>query len=524
MFQRLSEVGINGIWIHSVLRMFVHPKNGFPGDRNADQRIEGLQRLVNRAAKYGIKIYLYMNEPRSMERSFFASEPARKEWGGAFEGDLQAFCVSNPEVRNWLTSSVASLFKRVKGLGGVFSITASENYTTCVSHNHHKECKYCKNHSYADLIVNVNKAIEEGVHQGNPNAKVIVWDWGWKESEVKDIIHNLPRTCWFMSVSEWEKTIERGGIKSKVGEYSISTVGPSERTQRHWKWAKERGLKTVAKVQVNASWEQSAVPSLPVMDLVAQHADNLSKESINGIMLSWSLGGYPSANLNLFQNYRQGKKEECLNELAKRFYGKAAVPDIRQAWTFCSEAFQEFPYTIGTLYNGPQHIGPSNPLYTQPTNYAPTMVGMPYDAVKTWCSIYPLEIWVNQMKKVAKGFALGSKHFKQAEIKATGIFAKNIHTEWIRCEVARIHFSSSAQQALFYEARNRWLKEKDPKAVSEMRAAAMEELKLMKEILPLVKEESTIAYESSNHYFYLPIDLLEKYISIQFALKWMKTL
>ena len=32
-----------------------------------------------------------------------------------------------------------------------------------------------------------------------------------------------------MSVSEWDKPIERGGIKTKVGEYSISAVGPGPR-------------------------------------------------------------------------------------------------------------------------------------------------------------------------------------------------------------------------------------------------------------------------------------------------------
>ena len=130
MFRQLAEVGVNGIWLHVVLRTLVKPDDkGFPGDENATHRIEGLNRLVQRAAKYGVKIYLYMNEPRSMEPEWFASTPQRKEYGGAIVKGMQAFCSSNPEVLNWLTRSLHSVFSQVKGLGGIFTITASENYT-----------------------------------------------------------------------------------------------------------------------------------------------------------------------------------------------------------------------------------------------------------------------------------------------------------------------------------------------------------------------------------------------------------
>ena len=40
------------------------------------------------------------------------------------------------------------------------------------------------------------------------------------------------------------------------------------------------GLKTLAKVQVNNSWECSAVPYLPVPDLVEEHLDRLEKAGV----------------------------------------------------------------------------------------------------------------------------------------------------------------------------------------------------------------------------------------------------
>src|SRR5207247_8691507 len=134
----------------------------------------------------------------------------------------------------------------------------------------------------------------------------------------------LVKLVWLMSVSEWWIPIWRGGGKATVGEYSISTVGPGPRASRHWKLAREAGLKCVAKIQANNSWELSAVPALPVLELVGEHAENLSRENIDGIMLSWTLGGYPSANLDLVRRvgtFPRGNREQVLEQMAKEGLG-----------------------------------------------------------------------------------------------------------------------------------------------------------------------------------------------------------
>ena len=73
-----------------------------------------------------------MNEPRAMPKAFFKNRP---DMEGVSEGDYSAMCVSNPIVHKWLTDALAYLFKEVPALGGIFSITGSENLTTCVSHD-----------------------------------------------------------------------------------------------------------------------------------------------------------------------------------------------------------------------------------------------------------------------------------------------------------------------------------------------------------------------------------------------------
>ena len=530
LFRRLQQVGVNGVWLHSVLRMMVEPDDkGFPGDAQAADRIKGLNRLVERAAKYGIKIYLYVNEPRAMDEDYFGASAQRKEYMGPKWGGLNSFCTSNPEVLNWLTRSMESLFSQVKGLGGVFTITASENYTSCVSRNH-KGCERCKDREYSDLIADVNRAIEKGVHKAAPDAKVIVWDWGWRDSECEAIISKLPQECWFMSVSEWSKPFERGGVKSSVGEYSISNVCPGPRALRNWAAARKQGLKCVAKVQVNCTWEMAVVPQIPVMDLVGQHAQNLTQESVNGVMLSWSLGGYPSENLKLFQSFRKGvDAKQAVEQLALNEYGAKAGPIVREAWRACSEGFQNYPYHINTVYYGPHHKGPSNPFYTTPTTFGATMVyGFPYDHWNGWRSVYPIDVWIGLMEKSAQGFADGVELLKKAYATAEKKYREGVGTQLNRAEAVRIHLQSAAEQARFFEARDRLLKSNDPAKRKEckeiMLKACKAEQELVKAMLPVVSSDSMIAFESANQYFYITADLIEAYISIDYALRWLESI
>ena len=529
MFRRLSEVGVNGIWLHVVLRTLVAPdEKGFPGDERAAERIKGLQNLVNRAAKYGVKIYLYMNEPRSMEPEWFAASPQRAAYAGVKVGGKVGFCSSNPEVLNWVKRSLNSVFTQVKGLGGIFTITASENYTICASrYKHYKKCPHCGKESYAKLIAGLNRAMEEGVHSANPNAEVIVWDWKWPENECKEIIENLPKSCRYMSVSEWHKPINRGGVESKIREYSMSAVGPGPYAKQNWAYAREAGLKCMAKVQINSTWEMSIAPSIPALDLVAQHAENLSKEGVESVFLSWSLGGYPSENLKYFLSY-DGKMgvDEALEKFACKEYGKEAGALVRKAWKECSKGFEEYPYHIGVLYNGPHHVGPSNIFYTKPTKYVATMVGIPYDHYNRWRQIYPVDVWCSQMDKSADGFEKGVKFLEEALKVAKGEYRDRVAVQLSRAKAVQIHLRSSAVQARFFEARNLFLKEKSAAKREElkavMRKACEEEKELIKAMLPVVSADSEIAYESSNHYFYIPSDLGEAYLSVNYALRWLE--
>lgn len=81
-----------------------------------------------------------------------------------------------------------------------------------------------------------------------------------------------------------------------------------------------------------------------------------------------------------------------------------------------------------------------------------------------------------------------------------------------------IHLKSGAEQGRFIDARNRLATAKTETERQELRNIMKKSLaaerNLIVQMLPLCCEDSSIAYESSNQYFYVPLDLIEALASI----------
>ncbi|MCX6884617.1 MAG: twin-arginine translocation signal domain-containing protein [Verrucomicrobia bacterium] len=517
LLARLAQSGVNGVWLQSVLHKLA-PCPWLPG-RSAryEERLKNLRALVARAGKYGIRIFLYLNEPRAMPQSFFTNHPQLR---GASEGDYSALCTSVPEVQQFIRGSVATICRAVPDLGGFFSISASENLTNCWSHGGGASCPQCAKRPPAEVIAEVSGLFQQGIRSAGSKARLIAWDWGWNDAYAADVIRQLPPEVWLQSVSEWSLPIERGGVKSEVGEYSISSIGPGPRAQRHWKLARERGLKTIAKIQAGCTWELSAVPYIPAVENVARHAEKLRGANIDGLMLGWTLGGYPSPNLEVVsETLACGSASDAMQSVAERRFGKALAPAVVTAWRGYSAAFCEFPYHIGVVYNGPQQGGPSNLLWAEPTGYDATMVGFPYDHLDSWRAIYPAEVFIQQFEKVAVGFerALSELRLAGSRTEATSPQRRALELDCSVAEASAIHFRSAANQSRFLVARTALRKAADSNAGVPFRAEMVRvlwsELALSKRLYELQRADSRLGFEASNQYYYVPVDLAEKVLN-----------
>ena len=340
-----------------------------------------------------------------------------------------------------------------------------------------------------------------------------------------------------MTVSEWGMPINRGGVATTVGEYSISTIGPSERARHNWEFARAQGLRTVAKVQCGNTWELSAVPYIPALANVARHAANLRSLGVNGLMLGWTLGGYPSPNLEVVAELGAASADGATSDpdsamarVAERRFGKVLAPQVVRAWQEYSEAFSEFPFDGSVVYSAPMQVGPANPLWGEPLGYRASMVGFPYDDLDAWRAVYPAEVFIGQFEKVATGFehahANMTAAFHACRSQLTADQRLAALQELSVGEAAAIHFRSVANQARFVMARSRLKEAKSPADVksarTELERLLRAEIALARQLHAVQSCDSRIGFEASNQYYYVPVDLAEKVINCHDLLtRWL---
>jgi len=279
-------------------------------------------------------------------------------------------------------------------------------------------------------------------------------------------------------------------------------------------------------VQAGNSWELSSVPYIPVLENVAQHAVNLRKEKVEDIMLGWTLGGYPSLNLEAFSELADDA-ETILRRMALRRFGESLAPTAISAWKKLSAAFREFPYHGGLLYSGPQQLGPANLLWERSTGYHASMVGFPYDDVDAWRSVYPVDVFIAQFEKVAEGFHDGARLLerKLQQVPVTDQ-SRALEQEHRYAVAAELHFRSTANQARFILARRALAaaktREEATKHIAELEGLLRKEIDIATTLHRLQSIDSRIGFEASNQYYYVPADVVEKVLNCHDLLeRWL---
>ena len=263
--------------------------------------------------------------------------------------------------------------------------------------------------------------------------------------------------------------------------------------------ARERGLETSAKVQVNTTWECSTVPALPVYPLIEEHIEKIKEEGVTNLMLSWTLGGFPSRNImHVAKYFYENYDTEALAE----------TPEEKKAAQIFSQAFQEFPFHVDVLYQGPQNGGPGNLLFMEPTGYHATMTCYVYDDLESWSSIYPVEVFEEQLAKLCKkweeGLAVletGSVEKRSSEVSTCGQGEMEIMANAGYCL-----FRASLNQVRFYRAREAGNK-------VAMIEAAQAEIVCARMMLELMNLNPAVGFEAANHYYYSKGCLCEKIVN-----------
>ncbi len=493
--------GINGVWLHGVLSAL----SPYPFDESlsADYQLrrKNLQSLIRRCGKYGIKVYLYFNEPRALDENKFGKY---SHLIGRRENGYASLCFEQKQTKEYLYNAVKDLLCDVQGLGGIITITMSENLTHC-NYRPRTNCSVCKNIPPEKTAAAVNNVIQKAIRDSGSDTELIanLWGWSsfmeWTQEQTLKGVEMLDKDISVLCVSEYDLDIEKGGVKSKIIDYSMSNPGPSEITRKTLKKAAAQGNKIYAKIQTNNSWECSAIPYLPVFDLFHEHLVNLSKIGVENYMLTWTLGGYPSPMLSMVAAYAQDTEKFSLDRWYQEEYGDD-YQLVRQAVAHFCKGFREYPFSIDSLYFSPKTLGCANLWALEKQEKQSTMVCYAYDDYENWTQPYPVDIYLSQYEKLLteweKGLAL-----------LQGDFCEKVCELMTFAKGAFAHFKSDYLQTKFAK-----LKRNRAENSEEIARLLYEEKANAQMLLNLLYKDGRIGFEASNHYYYTDRNLVEKII------------
>ena len=511
-----GRAGINGIWIQGLLAQLTpHPFMPELSD-GWQKRLDTLAALCNRCARYGIKVYVYINEPRQLPVEFFADHPDMKGSLWHRSPHTAALCSSHPRVHQYLRDSMRTLCTAAPNIGGFIVLTQSENNTTCYSSGAVYNdkvvdmCGVCGKRPMSDVLADVLGAIRQGVRDVNDKISIIVYAWGFSkhflEGDLERLIRMLPKDIIYLQVSETAMPIRIGGIDGVVGDYSLSNVGPGQAAKEQWALAEKGGLSTMAKVQVNTSWECATAPFLPVFGNVDRHISNLMEAGVRNLMLSWTHGGYISDNLRIAAAYffedARGKQEDPLARTVRQLFGQWA-PAVQEAQKCFCQAFAEFPFSVGSMYFGPSNTGAGNLLYPQGSNMTATMTCYPYDHLEKWRTHYPVEIYQAQYRKLCEKWEEGLRLIRDMP----------------NCEFKDM---ACYGYTLFAASRNQidYIISREARADRSAMAAIVEnEQEQAMTALQIALRNSAVGYEAANHYYVSRTALAEKIVQCRYLLE-----
>lgn len=367
---QMADDGVNGLWITVRFRE-VADTPYCPRDPLAEKRLAKLRAIVGRCARYGIKIWLFTIEPRTLEPGdpLLAASPhaagATAYWDGR-KGCVS--CTCEAVVTNYLSQATKDVFTRVPGLGGLIAITSGERPTTCFSlsdplSDRALGCPRCAGRSRGELHAGIARAFADGVKAGNPEAKFVSWLYHpQNESErgewITECARGLPENAVVMYNFESGSVREQCGTTRHGGDYWLSVPGPAAPYRKIAAAARAAGAPLGAKIQVSCSHEIATLPYVSVPALLYRKYRAMREEGVSFVMQCWFFGGTPglmnrAAGLLSRSDFTEGE-DEFLLRLARRDWGGDAA-DMARLWKQFSEGYAEYPLSKQMQYYGPFH-------------------------------------------------------------------------------------------------------------------------------------------------------------------------
>lgn len=540
MLLKLAEQGANGIWLRGALRHFAKV-DVFPefGERS-DEMLAALRDMCERAATFGMKVFLYLNEPMGLDEDdpFWDKYPHVRGVTMA-RRPISCMCTSTDEVKAYLRQSSEYVFAQVPDLAGLILITASEYPSHCYSHQTRPDeqaelekfieqgqiCERCATRTPQEVVAEVVTLLNDGAKSGNPDAQVIAWNWSWsfyEEDPQMGVLERLPEDVIVMGGFERGEPTQACDFEYTNDEYSIKVVGPSSRFKGTMDYQRKHGRPMYAKLQLGTTHENSTVPYLPALHNVARKYKALKDNHVAGMMTCWNFGNMPSTGLEVAGEFSwapQPEIEEGLLAVARRNFGSDAAADVVEGWRLITEAHSDFPGSIPVLYYGPVSRGPAfHFIWDQIDRKFPRSwlldTEIEGDRLNDWTSPFGPEKVSECYRTVAENWLDGIKRMEQGLEKTSGPDRNRLEREIGVARICRIQLISGANVVDFLLARDEMYSESDPERkrdlLERLEQICRDEVQNARAAIPLCEADSRLGFHGEAYGYLFNRDLIEE--------------
>ncbi|MFO7973006.1 MAG: hypothetical protein R6V12_00060, partial [Candidatus Hydrogenedentota bacterium] len=545
---RLAHDGVNGLWLTIEFKDLCKTSLTEAVSPDRDRRLDKLRKTVAKCRRYGIKTFLFCIEPRAMA----PDNPLLKEHpelgGGTMGGSTRLFCPFSDAAQRYLYEAMHDIFSQVPNLGGLINISFGERGTTCLSgadENWNINCPTCANKEPWEILHASLSAMERGMHEANPDAKLISWlyvpengtgrQWATFEPIVELARHTPPGVIVQYNFESGGKKLQLGKERH-AGDYWLSYVGPSDIFKTIASNAVSSGAEVSAKIQACCSHEVATVPYVPVPSLLYRKYRKMRTLGVTSVMQCWYFGNMPcmmnrAAASELPFASEAITEDEFLLNLARTDWGPTHAPRVVQAWRLFAEAYDNYPLTNAFQYYGPMQDGVVWPLHLEPVHLplAPTWkleyppsgdrIGECFSGTHTYAEVLELcrnmsEIW-NQgcdiLAELKPQFSGNPERLRDITV----------------AEALGIQFRSGYNILRFYDLREQLLYSppiKKAAILEELRAIVKEEIKNSLAIADLCEANSFLGFHAeAEGYKYFPaklhwrVNLLRQLLDTEFA-------
>lgn len=524
---RLAHDGVNALWLTIELKDLRKTSLDIPISPDREQRLEKLRKTVAKCRRYGIKVFLFTLEPICMT----PGDPlllAYPELGGvSVSGNYaRTFCPISETAQTYLSESLYSIFSEVPDLGGLINLSYGEAPTTCLSAatgiEGRMDCPRCANKKPWETLSASLSAMERGVHQAAPDARVISWLYvpeGDSEMVLELVRHTPPGVA-------VQFNFESGGSKMQLGkarsasDYWLSYVGPSDSFKRVAAAVNPDAAGISAKIQACNSHEVASVPYIPVPGQLFGKYNAMRGLGVNAVMQCWYFGNMPSmmnrAAASALPFAPEGLSEnEFLRNLARRDWAEADVSKVVEAWQLFARAYENYPLSNAFQFYGPVTDGLVWPLHLKPAQLplGPTWrvdypisgdrIGECFSGTHTYAEVLQL------CGAMSEAWNLGLQTF--STLKSKYALEPNRLMDISVAQALGIQFRSAFNILHFYDLREKLLYgpgEASRATLQELRAIVDEEIKNGIEMTALCEMNPFLGFHSeAEAYKYFPAKL-----------------